>query len=76
MGYIVPHFVNVLLTFQLCFVLRMENIYPAVMKEVKMATSYGWKYSHYFAVAVTVIVSLPMLKFCILVILLSFLQFT
>ena len=62
MGYIVSHFIHILLMFQFCFMFCMEEGHPAVTKGMKMATFYGWKYRHYFVVAVTVIVILSKAK--------------
>ena len=62
MGYIVLHFVHVVLMFQFYFVFVMEEGHPAVSKGVKIAMFYGWKYKYYFVVAVTVIVTLILLK--------------
>ena len=69
MGYVVSHFIK----FQFCFVFHMEEGHFAVTKGVKMVTFYRWKYRHYFIVAVTVSVTLILLKFCILAIFVSFL---
>ena len=40
--------------FQFCFVFYMGEGHSAVTKVVKTVTFYGWKYRHYFVVAVTV----------------------
>ena len=49
----------------------MEEGHPAVMKGVKITMFFGWKYRHYFVVAVTVIVTLIFMQFSIPAVLVS-----
>ena len=67
MSYIVPRFVHVLLMFQLYFMFCIEKGYP--QRELRKQRSMGGNTDIYFIVAVTVIVTLILLKFCILAIL-------
>ena len=71
------HFVHIILTFQFCFVFRMEEEHPTVTKGVNMATLYEWNCRHYFIVTVTNCnFNFAEVLRTVLAILVSFLQFT